>query len=161
MALRSQPAFASSQAREQSPTMAPTKHPTKPRAQKRSRTAAPRAASKTAKRASTTRTSQRTRKTSPPAKRTTGSARDAIAVLKEDHRDVERLFKRFEKAGDTAYRTKDQLVSSMIEAVSRHAAIEELVFYPAVRAGIPRLDPKVSESLEEHHLAKVVLNELE
>ena len=141
--------------------MAPTKQPTKRHAQKRPRTAAPRAASKTAKRASTTRTSQRTRKTSPPAKRTTGSARDAIAVLKEDHRDVERLFKRFEKAGDTAYRTKDQLVSSMIEALSRHAAIEELVFYPAVRAGIPRLDSKVSESLEEHHLAKVVLNELE
>jgi hemerythrin superfamily protein len=141
--------------------MAPTKHPTKQPAKKRARKAAPRAASKTAKRASTTRTAQRTRKTSPPTKRTTGSARDAIAVLKEDHRDAERLFKRFEKAGETAHRTKDQLVASMVEALSRHAAIEELVFYPVVRARIPQLESKVSESLEEHHLAKVVLNELE
>src|SRR5690242_16778437 len=113
--------------------MPPTKHATKQPArkrpaQKRPRKPAPRAAAKTTKRASTT----RTRKTSPPAKRATGSARDAIAVLKEDHRDVERLFKRFEKAGGTAHRTKEQLVSAMIEALSRHAAIEELVFYPAV-----------------------------
>jgi len=141
--------------------MAPTKHATKQHTQKRAGKAAPRAAAKTTKRTSTSRATKRSGKTSPPAKRSTGSAQDAIAVLKEDHRDVERLFKRFEKAGDSAFRTKEQLVASMIEALSRHAAIEELVFYPAVRAEVPRLEAKVAESLEEHHLAKVVLNELE
>jgi hemerythrin superfamily protein len=90
-----------------------------------------------------------------------GSAADAIALLKRDHRDVERLFKRFEKAGDNARKEKGRLVASMIEALSRHAAIEEMVFYPAVRRGIPRQEPTVLEALEEHHVVKWLLSELE
>ena len=89
------------------------------------------------------------------------TSRDAIAELKRDHREVEQLFKRFEKAGDTAYRTKRHLVDAMLEALSRHAAIEELVFYPALRREAPRLESEVLESLEEHHLAKVALREIE
>jgi len=142
--------------------MAPTKQSTKKPTTKRPRKVAKRAAAKATKRVATTRTASRARKTSPPVKRpASGSARDAIAVLKQDHREVEQLFKRFEKAGESAYRTKGQLVASMIEALSRHAAIEELVFYPAVRQEIPRLQSQVAEALEEHHLAKVVLKELE
>jgi hemerythrin superfamily protein len=142
--------------------MAPTKQSAKKTAVKRPRKTAKRAAAKATKRAKKTRTAQRTRKTSPPVKRpASGSARDAIALLKQDHREVEQLFKRFEKAGESAHRTKEHLVESMIEALSRHAEIEELVFYPAVRQEIPRLASKVEESLEEHHLAKVVLKELE
>src|SRR5437868_12035088 len=128
--------------------MAPTKQSMKKTAVKRPRKVAKRAAAKATKRAKKTRTAQRTRKTSPPAKRpASGSARDAIAVLKQDHREVEQLFKRFEKAGESAYRTKGQLVASMIEALSRHAAIEELVFYPAVGQDIPRLQSQVAEAL--------------
>jgi len=142
--------------------MAPTKQSTKKPSVKRPRKAAKRATAKAAKRVTTTRTAKRTRKTSPPAPRPAGgSARDAIAVLKQDHRDVEQLFKRFEKAGESAHRTKAQLVASMIEALSRHTAIEELVFYPAVRQEISRLESNVAEALEEHHLVKIVLKELE
>jgi hemerythrin superfamily protein len=90
-----------------------------------------------------------------------GSARDAIALLKSDHREVEQLFKRFEKAGDGAHQAKGRLVASMIQALSVHAEIEELVFYPAVRAEMPKAEPDVLEALEEHHLVKVVLRELE
>ncbi len=81
--------------------------------------------------------------------------------MKGDHREVEQLFKRFERAGSGAHRAKGQLVASMIEALSRHAEIEELVFYPAVREQMPRSEPDVLEALEEHHLVKVVLRELE
>ena len=130
--------------------MAPTKQATKKQA------------AKATKRVAKTRTVPRARKTSPPTKRPArGSARDAIAVLKQDHREVEQLFKRFEKAGASAHRTKGQLVASMIGALSRHAEIEELLFYPAVRREIPRLESKVAEALEEHHLTKIVLKELE
>jgi hemerythrin superfamily protein len=90
-----------------------------------------------------------------------GTAGDAIALLKGDHREVEQLFKRFERAGSGAHRAKGQLVASMIEALSRHAEIEELVFYPAVREQMPKSEPDVLEALEEHHLVKVVLRELE
>lgn len=89
------------------------------------------------------------------------SSVDALAVLKQDHRDVEKLFKRFERSGDGAHRAKAELVTSMIENLSRHAEIEELVFYPAVRQQLPRAESAVLEALEEHHLVKIVLEELE
>ena len=92
-------------------------------------------------------------------KRKAGS--DAIAVLKQDHRAVEQLFTRFERAGDGARRTKRNLVDSMIEALSRHAEIEEQVFYPAVRAEVDGAKADVLEALEEHHVVKSVLRELE
>jgi len=89
------------------------------------------------------------------------SSRDAIAELKRDHRDVEQLFKRFEKAGDNAYRTKREIVDSFIEELSRHAGIEELVMYPAIRQEVSRAEDDVLEALEEHHSVKVTLQELE
>ena len=55
-------------------------------------------------------------------------AMDAITLLKADHKTVEQLFKRFEKAGDRAYVDKRQIVDRIIEELSMHAAIEEQVF---------------------------------
>ena len=55
---------------------------------------------------------------------------DAITMLKEDHKTVEQLFKRFEKAGDRAFTEKRKIADQVIEALSKHAAIEEQVFYP-------------------------------
>jgi hemerythrin superfamily protein len=86
---------------------------------------------------------------------------DAITMLKDDHRTVEDLFKRFEKAGDRAFTTKRSLVDKMIEALSQHAAIEEELFYPTTRASVPGIDDVVLESIEEHHIVKWVLSELE
>ena len=54
---------------------------------------------------------------------------DAIALLKADHRSVEKHFKDFEKAGKRADAAKAKLVASIIEELSVHAEIEELVFY--------------------------------
>ena len=86
---------------------------------------------------------------------------DAIALLKADHRTVEDLFKRFEKAGDGARKTKRAIVDSIIEELSVHASIEEMVFYPAVRREVSDADSDVLEALEEHHVAKWLLWELE
>jgi hemerythrin-like domain-containing protein len=86
---------------------------------------------------------------------------DAITLLKDDHKQVEHLFKQFESAGDRAFVQKRQLVDRMIEELSRHAAIEEQVFYPAARAVVPDTGSMVLESLEEHHIVKWLLHELE
>jgi hemerythrin superfamily protein len=86
---------------------------------------------------------------------------DAITMLKEDHRNVQALFRRFERAGDRAYATKRTLVDNMIEELSKHAAIEEELFYPTTRATVPGVDDIVLESIEEHHIVKWVLSELE
>jgi hemerythrin superfamily protein len=94
---------------------------------------------------------------------------DAIALLKADHREVEQLFKQFEKAGDRALKQKEKLVEKMIRALAVHAAIEEMFFYPTVRTAALKKDNKlgedasdlVLESLEEHHIVKWTLSELE
>jgi hemerythrin superfamily protein len=85
---------------------------------------------------------------------------DAITLLRADHKTVEQLFKRFEKAGDRAHVEKRQIVDRIIEELSVHAAVEEQVFYPVSRATVPGTEDMALESLEEHHIVKWVLSEL-
>jgi hemerythrin-like domain-containing protein len=86
---------------------------------------------------------------------------DAITLLKSDHRTVEELFKKYEATGDRARKTRRALVDKMIQALSMHAAIEEQVFYPGARAAVEGTTEVVLESLEEHHIVKWTLSELE
>jgi len=86
---------------------------------------------------------------------------DAITLLRNDHREVEKLFKAFEKAGDSAKVTKRKTVNKIIEELSVHAAIEETIFYPAVRNEIEDTESEVLEALEEHHVAKWLLSEID
>lgn len=86
---------------------------------------------------------------------------DAIALLKADHKTVEALFRRFEQAGRNARKLKRKLVDQMVRELAIHAVIEEQVFYPAVRAKAEVLEDTVLEALEEHHVVKWLLKELE
>src|SRR6478735_11417071 len=86
---------------------------------------------------------------------------DAITLLKNDHHTVEQLFKRYERAGEQAYAEKQEVVDRIIEELSKHAAIEEQLFYPVARATVPGTDDIALESLEEHHVVKVLLAELQ
>ena len=81
-------------------------------------------------------------------------------MLKQDHKTVNTLFKKFEKLGDRAYVSKRAVVDEIIEELSVHAAIEEQVFYPAVKGISEDLKDHVLESLEEHHVVKWLLDEL-
>lgn len=86
---------------------------------------------------------------------------DAVNLLKAEHHAVEDLFKKFEEAGPRAHKAKQRLVAKMIEALAAHAAIEEQVFYPAVRHAVADVGDEVLESLEEHHIVKWTLSELQ
>src|SRR3954453_13935894 len=90
-----------------------------------------------------------------------GRSMDAVTLLRNDHKTVEGLFKKFEKAGPNAHKTKQDLVEKIIEELSVHAAIEEQVLYPAAREADPDDEDLVLESLEEHHIVKWVLSELD
>jgi hemerythrin superfamily protein len=85
---------------------------------------------------------------------------DAIVLLKEDHKIVERLFKRFEKAGDRAYAEKKAIVGEVISLLTQHAFIEETIFYPTAREAVPTTEDHVLESVEEHHVVVWMLSEL-
>jgi hemerythrin superfamily protein len=119
-------------------------------------------------------TQQKSRKSTAKASRTRTSGRgrtnsragtkprpDAIAVLKADHKTVEQLFKRYEKAGDGAAKQKRKLVDEIIVELSKHASIEEQVLYPWAREYIEGGDDEVLEAIEEHHVVKWLLWELE
>jgi hemerythrin superfamily protein len=85
---------------------------------------------------------------------------DAIVLLKNDHKTVEKLFKEFEKAGEGAHREKRRIADSIIEELTVHAYIEEEIFYPAAREAVPETKDHVLESVEEHHVVVWMLSEL-
>ena len=93
-------------------------------------------------------------------RRAARSTEDALAILKADHQEVEKLFVSFGQAGDRAYKTKRRLVDQMIEALSVHAFIEEQVLYPAAQHDVASAGDDVLEALEEHHIVKWELQEL-
>ncbi|MEU3186259.1 hemerythrin domain-containing protein [Streptomyces sp. NPDC006923] len=85
---------------------------------------------------------------------------DAIVLLKDDHKTVEKLFKEFEKAGENAHKTKKRIADKVIEELTVHTWIEEEVFYPAARKAVPETADHVLESVEEHHVVLWMLSEL-
>jgi hemerythrin superfamily protein len=95
-------------------------------------------------------------KTARPAK-----IYDAVALLKEDHKTVKKLFKEFdkmkEKAGDNE---KEALVKRICSELTVHAQIEEAVFYPAVRKAIDDQD-LLDEATVEHASAKDLIKQLQ
>jgi hemerythrin superfamily protein len=86
-------------------------------------------------------------------------AMDAIAVLKKDHAEVERLFARFEKTRSAPERRR--LAERIVRELSIHAAVEEQLVYPRLRGRLNGSEGEVLLALEEHHFAKVALAEIE
>src|SRR5258708_5655271 len=87
---------------------------------------------------------------------------EALALLQKDHEAVKKLFTRFESARGA----KKAIADRVIFELSVHAAVEEQLFYPSLRAAaeaaeIEEADEKVLEALEEHRVAKLLLAELE
>ena len=81
---------------------------------------------------------------------------DAIALLKTDHRKVEDLFEKFEKARDAT--RKQALAQEICTELCVHATIEEEIFYPACKGKVE--DDLMNESYVEHDGAKVMIAEL-
>jgi hemerythrin-like domain-containing protein len=84
---------------------------------------------------------------------------DPVKLVKQDHRTVKALFRRFDTSSKRADRQK--LGEEIIEELSVHTAIEEQLLYPALRARTEALVPIVLNLLEEHHAAKLLLAELD
>lgn len=83
-------------------------------------------------------------------------SKDAIALLKEDHRAVEELFEKFEKASGDG--TKQKLAEEICLELSVHAEIEEEIFYPACEGKVD--EDLLKESYVEHDGAKVMIAEI-
>ena len=81
---------------------------------------------------------------------------DAIALLKADHRAVEELFEKFEKASGSERKRK--LAEEICLELSVHAEIEEEIFYPACEGKVD--EDLLKESYVEHDGAKVLIAEI-
>jgi hemerythrin superfamily protein len=81
---------------------------------------------------------------------------DAIALLKADHRSVEELFEKFEKASGDG--RKQTLAEEICLELSVHAQIEEEIFYPACEGKVE--EDLLKESYVEHDGAKVLIAEI-
>jgi hemerythrin superfamily protein len=92
-------------------------------------------------------------KTSPKGKNP-----DAVALLKQDHREAEGFFESFEKAKDS--KTKASLAARICQALTVHMQIEEELFYPAARKATGD-DDLLDEAVVEHAGAKQLIAEIE
>ena len=87
-------------------------------------------------------------------------APNAIDMLIEDHANVRKMFKQFEKMKEGDDAEKAELVRQICAELSVHAQIEEEIFYPAAREAIDEAD-LLDEAEVEHASAKQLIAELE
>jgi len=81
---------------------------------------------------------------------------DAIALLKQDHRNVEELFAKFEQASGDG--SKQKLAEQICLELSVHTRIEEEIFYPACDGKVE--EDLLKESYVEHDAAKLLIAEI-
>jgi hemerythrin superfamily protein len=91
------------------------------------------------------------------AAKSTSQSRDAIALLKGDHRQVEQWFEQFSKSRSEA--KKQQLADSICQALTVHTTIEEEIFYPAFIEATRDRDTH-HEAIVEHAGAKHLIEQI-
>jgi hypothetical protein len=84
----------------------------------------------------------------------------ATELLKGQHREVKGLFQQVQDTDDAEQRR--ELMEQITERLQTHMMIEEAIFYPAVQevANSGKNEEMVPEAYEEHHVVKLVLDEL-
>src|SRR3954471_7046529 len=82
-----------------------------------------------------------------------------IKLLKADHREVEAMFKEFEKLGERAFSTKEELAGRICFALETHTKIEEALFYPELEQSAATSD-MIKEAYIEHAHAKELVAEI-
>jgi hemerythrin-like domain-containing protein len=85
---------------------------------------------------------------------------DVITMLKEDHREVEAMADKFNSA--EGVEAKKQIAREIIRELATHAAVEEVLVYPALRIKVKDGgDRWADHGIEEHQQVKLLLDEAE
>ena len=89
-------------------------------------------------------------------------AKDAITLLKEDHKKVKGLLSQLEKTTERGASRRVRLLGQIEAEIKMHTTIEEEIFYPAYRDAVKKKEDRelYQEALEEHHVVDLVLPEL-
>lgn len=81
----------------------------------------------------------------------------ALAILKEEHRIFDRLFREFEQDA-TGRSRKVEIVQELSLRLDVHAAIEEELLYPMLKKEVDA--DEIDEAIVEHQAAKQLSDEL-
>lgn len=84
---------------------------------------------------------------------------DAIQLLKQDHREVEGLFKEFEKLEEDGSDAIEQVIASACTELKIHDRIEMEIFYPAVREAAEKeeIEDVLNEAEVEHSTVRQLI----
>jgi hemerythrin superfamily protein len=86
---------------------------------------------------------------------------NCLELLIADHNRVRGLFKRFKDAEETNDKaTMEEVVGKIVDELTIHTTIEEEIFYPAIKGETEDIKDVVVEGIEEHHVAKTLIDEL-
>ena len=83
---------------------------------------------------------------------------NALELLKEQHEEVSKLFKKFEKLSDGSTAERRELFVMIADRLSAHASIEEQFFYPSIKTD--KTEDILRESVEEHLAVKRIIADL-
>ena len=91
----------------------------------------------------------------------TAKSNDALSLLAEDHKRVQKLFKQFEKMDREDADAMRELVEQACTELEMHAALEEELFYPALREALDEEHGEtLAEAQVEHDTAKQLIAQL-
>jgi len=87
---------------------------------------------------------------------------DVIDLLVADHNRMRGLFSRYRDADEASDQAAvSALAATIIEELNVHMEAEEDVFYRSVKERSEDIGEDVDEGYEEHHVAKVLIGEIE
>ena len=82
----------------------------------------------------------------------------ATQMIRQDHKKVEGLFRKVEQTKGA--QAKRRLAESAMAELEIHAALEEEIFYPAVKKEVDDGSSMVQEAIQEHQTVKQLIAEL-
>ena len=85
---------------------------------------------------------------------------NALTLLEDDHKKMRKLLDELESTTERGVKTREELYATIKGELMVHEAIEEEIFYPALKEH-PKAEDIVLEGYEEHHVVDVVMAELE
>jgi hemerythrin-like domain-containing protein len=85
------------------------------------------------------------------------SAMNAIELLKEDHVKVKQLLEQVSGTTERAAKTRTELLKKIATELEVHTALEEEIFYPALREAGGKDELKMFHEAKEEHRAVTAL----
>ncbi|NLO05503.1 MAG: hemerythrin domain-containing protein [candidate division WS1 bacterium] len=86
---------------------------------------------------------------------------DILMMLRQDHEQFKHLLDQLKDSSSDETDKREEKFSELLSGIDKHMKAEEQMFYPKLKSERSSSEEDVSEGLEEHHMARQALKELE